>query len=212
MTVGVEAFFAPLRGARIRWHPGGVFEGTRTLGGAGINHQLGERLWEGSFTLDIDEHAPQLAVEVRVARMQDPGQGFLMFDPRARWPRSDPGGTILGAAAPVIHALPAGHRSLRIAGLPPGYVLGVGTALSWQYASGPVRHAHHRLETAGVADGAGVTPALQVVPAIRPGSAVGAAVRRVDPVCKARVTGVARGEGAGAITEGAVVSWEQTLP
>lgn len=211
MTVGVEAFFAPLRVARIRWHLGGVFESTRTLGGGGINHQLGERLWEGSIALDIDEHASQLAVEAWVARMQDPGQGFLMFDPRARWPRSDPGGVILGAATPVIHALPAGNRTLRIAGLPPGYALDAGTALSWEYASAPVRHAHHRLLTAGVADGAGVTPALEVAPAIRPGSAVGAEVRLIDPVCKARVVGVVWGDAAGAISEGPVLSWEQTL-
>lgn len=211
MTVGLQEFFAPLRVSRVRCTLGGVFETQQTIGGEVIRHQIGERLWEGTLTVDRAPHIAQLAVEAVIARLEDIDQRFLLFDPRARWPSHDPHGAALAGFTPTIHALPAGNRTLRIAGLPPGYELPVGTALAWQFGIEPVRHAYHRVYKQGTADGSGVTPAVEVVPAIRPGAAVGRPVQLIDAACKARIAGIVHGDAQGSISEGAVIRWRQTF-
>lgn len=84
----------------------------------------------------------------------------------------------------VIATLNGNSRELQLSGLPVGYVLTPGDMLAFSYATSPVRFALHRVVVGGAADGAGLSPSIEVVPHIRPGAAVGAAVTLVRAPCK----------------------------
>lgn len=183
----------------------------RLADGTVIPSSLGASLWQGMARIKQASHADAAALEVALSRLERPGQTFLVYDARYNGPRMDPGGVILGAATPTIHALNADNRRLRVTGLPGGYVLSVGDWIGWQYGIDPVRYALHRVETEATASGAGLTPFFAVEPFIRPGVVVGTSVVLVRPACKAIITEASYGNGAARITSGASFNWTQTL-
>lgn len=184
---------------------------TRLAGGDVIPSKVGASLWTGQASIALDYHADAGAHEVALARLDRPGETFLVHDKRHDGPRADPGGVTLGSATPTIHTLNADNRRLRVTGLPAGYVLSVGDWIGWQYGSNPVRYALHRIETAATASAGGLTPLFAVEPFIRPGVVATAAVALVRPACKAIITEINYGNGAPLFTSGASFSWTQTL-
>jgi hypothetical protein len=109
-----------------------------------------------------------------------------MFDSRQPAPLLDPNRTGLAGFNPVIHNLPgADPREMQVSGLPAGYVLSAGDYLSFSYGSSPVRLALHRVVSGVTTVGTGITPLFEVMPAIKPGAVVGAAVNFYRPFCKA---------------------------
>lgn len=157
-----------------------------TEAGDTIVAQRGARLWRWQVTV-----APMFSEDLAIlsGRIEDLAAGigsFLATPPFGAYPAADPTGAILGAAAPVIASLPAGGRTLTLSGLPAGYVLRAGDWLSFTRDT-PARYELHRLVTGGTANGSGVTPALQVVPPLRPGVVVGAAVTLKQPVMRATI-------------------------
>lgn len=179
-------FFNGLKVAACTFDLPGGLQMSRTAGGEIITADLGARLWRGTVTLADMRHADAVKVQAMLNRLTDSGASFLAYDP-AHWrPAYDPTGALLGAAAVTINSLPTA-RELTLAGLPAGYVLTPGDYLSWNYGSSPVRRAFHQVVVGGTANGSGITPALEVVPEIRPGSAAGASVLINQPYCKAVV-------------------------
>jgi len=106
--------------------------------------------------------------------------------PFKAFPAADPRGLFLGAAAPVIASLPGGGTTLTISGLPGHYILSAGDFIAFQRGS-PARFELHKLVTGGQADAAGLSPALQVIPPIRPGTVTGAAVVLRHPAMRAKL-------------------------
>ena len=185
----------------------------RLANGQTIPHLLGASYWTGQADLPPAYHADAAAAEVALARLERPGETFLVYDSRYDGPRLDPGGALLAAenSEPEIHTLNSDNRRMRVSGLPADYVLSAGDYIGWSYGSNPVRHALHRVETDAVADGNGLTPLFAVEPFIRPGAVTGAAVTLVRPVCKARLISANYGAGRPLITAGNGFEWEQTL-
>jgi hypothetical protein len=124
------------------------------------------------------------AVEAVLSALQVPGRTFMADARKRPYPRNDPTGSLLGAAAPVIASLPAGGRSMTLSGLPAGYILRAGDYLSFTRGS-PVRHEMHQIVTDAVANGSGVSPEFEVVPGIRPGVTVSTAVVLARPFFRA---------------------------
>lgn len=153
-----------------------------TGGGEVIIASLGVRLWEADITL-IAADDPG-GVEAVLTALQVPGRTFFADARKRPCPIKDPTGSILGAANPVIASLPAGGLSLTLSGLPAGYVLSAGDYISFTRGS-PLRHEMHQIVTDAVASGGGVSPEFEVVPGIRPGVIVGAAVVLVRPFFRA---------------------------
>ena len=181
-----------------------------TRGGEVIRVGVGARLWAGTVSVAPAYYHQLAALEALLAESDAAGRFILAYDARFDGPRLDPTGAILGAATPTIHTLDADSRRMRVTGLPAGYQLRTGDYIGWQYGSGPVRYALHRLTSDADASGAGLTPLFSVVPHIRPGAAVGAAVSLVRPVCKC-VISADYGAGSRLISQGPQITLTQTL-
>lgn len=205
-----ETFFGGLKVASVQWSLQSAMSETTTRGGAVIRTGIGAALWTGRATLAPAYHRDAAAVEALLAELTQPGRSILAHDPRYNGPRLDPTGAILGASAPIVHALNADNRRLRVNGLPSGYVLSVGDYIGWQYGSNPVRYALHRVTSAATASGAGLTPLFSVTPNIRPGVTIGAAVAFVQPICKCLIS-ARYGIGVPLVTQGAEITLIQTL-
>ncbi len=186
----------------------------RTRGGEVLPFELGEPLWEGEVKLGRmtrpESGRPLALIDV----LRQPGRSFLVCDTTRTGPLSDPAGVILGAATPVIHELPEDPRELRLSGLPAGYILSAGDWIGWSHGAAPTRYALHRIVDAEVvAAGTGITPAFEVVPHIRPGVTVGAAVQLIRPVAKAIILPgqTEPGRTRRTLTDGAGFSFIQSL-
>jgi hypothetical protein len=183
---------------------------SRLSNGQSIPFSMGEPYWRGKSQLAPHYHATQAASEVDLMRLQRPGETFLVYDARFDGPQADPGGAALNAYTPLIHALDADNRRLRVSWLPAGYVLTKGDYIGWQ-ATNPQRYFLHRVAETVAASISGLTPLFAVEPHIRPGATVGMPVQLVQPVCRARVVEATYGSARPLITEGASFDWEESL-
>ncbi|WP_417726174.1 hypothetical protein [Roseovarius sp.] len=185
-----------------------------TAGGEVIVHRRGARLWQGEVVLGRSEPEDIAAQEALIEHLLEPGASFMTYDRRQFAPQ-DPGypGGINWAAQPVaINSLIAGNRELSLRGMPPNFTLRRGQKIGFQYLTGPVRYAVHRIVSASVtADATGVTGAFEVSPFIRPGAVVGAAVNLDRPQARAKLLSFKPGPGRSSRTEGGSFSWQQTL-
>jgi hypothetical protein len=154
--------------------------------GSILTDEIGPRLWRGRCDIDLLPMDQARPVSALMSLLQGPGRSFLAWRLDCAAPAFDPGGTILSGYAPFIHSLPSDARELTLGGLPGGYAIGPGDMLSFTYGSSPTRYALHRVVSDQVtASGSGMTPTLEVVPPIRPGAVVSAAVELIRPCCKA---------------------------
>lgn len=190
-----------------------AMETDETGGGEILTADLGTRLWQGEIILgDMtpDEADTVLAL---IDLLRRAGGSFMVHDRARPWPRADWQGVGLGGFSPMIHALHASSRELRVTGLPPGYALRPRDALAFSYGSNPTRFALHRVVAAVSANGSGLTPQIEVVPNIRPGASVGAAVQLIKPACKAVIVPKSwqPGRRKARLTTGASFRWQQTL-
>lgn len=180
--LSLNDFYLPLRADMVQWFAPPALESSEDAGGAIYRADLGARLWSGQITIAPHYHAEIRAVEAMVARLAQAGGSFLAYDKRAPFPAADPTGGIIGVSAVQIASLTAGDAGqLTLSGLPAGYVLSAGDYFSFTYAG---KFALHQIVQGGAANGAGVTPQLQVFPFIRPGAVVGTAVALRYPRCK----------------------------
>lgn len=106
---------------------------------------------------------------------------FYAWNPRKQYPTADPDGTILAASTVTIYALSG--NTIRLAGLPPGYVLGAGDFLHWDQGS-PAHRRLHRFLAGGAADGGGILPATKIGPPIAAGASTGLAVTLKQPAAE----------------------------
>lgn len=183
---------------------------SRTRGGDVIRHRRGARLWGGELEIDIDHHDAQAGAEALLARLEEPDASFLLYDIRKPMPVSDPAGAV--ASSPVkIAGLSADGWSLSLSGLPAGFQITCGDLLSFTYGTSPLRYALHRATIPASANSQGATGAFDVVPPIRPGAVVGAGVKLVKPVLKARLVEADYGKGKATISDGGRARWVQSL-
>jgi hypothetical protein len=147
---------------------------------------LGARLWGGTVTVARRglNFAGQYSAMIDILRQ--PGATFFIGDMARRFPEMDPTGLVLGTTVPTLATVSPDLREITLAGLPAGYIVGPGDFVAFDYGTSPQRRALHRVVFGGGgASALGVSPALEIVPPIRPGFAIGAAVALADPACKA---------------------------
>lgn len=211
---GAQFFAAlPFREDGLQFGLNSGVQSSQTQGGEIIVADVATRLWGGTVSLDTMRNDMADGVLAKIEALTYAARTFMAHNPRRRGPIADPMGAILGASMPQIHTLDANTRELRLIGLPAGYVLSPGDMLAFSYGAVPVRFALHRLVGGCVADGAGLTPLVEVVPNIRPGAAIGAAVTLIRPACKALVVpgSVSSGNRGRRHTSGIGFSFIQTL-
>lgn len=186
-------------------------QATQLADGTVIRASLGEALWQGTFRLAVATHADAAAAEGVLALATRPGASVLLYDPRTPGPRQDVNGAVLGSSTPTLQAVAADRREISIAGLPSAYVLSRGDLLAFTYSSNPTRYALHRVVTGATATGLGLASDIEVIPAIRTGYSLGAAINLLKPTMKAVIKAVGAGAGRPVITDGAIVEFVQTL-
>lgn len=188
-------------------------EVSETGGGEILTAGLGVRLWQGEIELgqmEPNEAAVALSL-IDVAR--GAGASFMAHDVSRSGPRNDLKGTILGAATPTFAAVRGNNREVQLVGLPSGYLIQPYDYLAFSYGSNPTRFALHRAVASITAAANGSTDWLEVVPNIRPGASVGAAVTLLKAACKAIIVpgSVQPGRRTSRMTEGTSFKWRQTL-
>ncbi|MDR5655365.1 hypothetical protein [Ruixingdingia sedimenti] len=186
---------------------------SETGGGEILTADLGTRLWQGEVVLGdmTPDEAADVSAMLDIVRRA--GGSFFATDRARPWPRSDWGGSVLGAASVTMHSVAGTSREMRLQGLPVGYQLRRGDRLAYSYGTNPVRYALHRVASPATADEAGVTPLFEVSPNLRPGWPDLAAVTLVKPACKAVIVpgSVQPGRRRARLTVGSSFRFQQTL-
>lgn len=197
--------------AKVTFRLGRAQSQSETGGGDVIAHKRGVRLWQGQIVLDKDYHRVWAAIEARIALLEEPGASFLLRDIRLPGPIADPDKSILGASTPVISALKTNNREFSLTGAPALYEISSGDLIGFTYGSSPTRYGLHRVVTGAIANLAGAISDIEVIPFIRPGAQLGAAVTLGDPVLKAKILDAEYGASRSIVSEGGVINWTQTL-
>jgi hypothetical protein len=132
---------------------------------------LGEELWVAEVGCSTLLAAEAREAEARINALRGAQGTFYLHNPRAPYPLADLNGATLGESEVTIYALGDDNKSLRFEGLTVGYVLSIGDFFHFDTGEEPnVRRCLHQLTTTGVADGAGRTGMISVVPHIRAGA------------------------------------------
>lgn len=184
---------------------------SRTAGGETLSADTGTALWQGRITLARLQGHERPRIEALFSVLRRGGRTFLAYDKRRPGPLADPQGRILGAAVPVIAAIPSA-REISLAGLPARYILSAGDYLAFDYDSGR-RALHQVVDPQVLASPSGTTPSIEVTPPIEPGAVVGTTVSLIRASCHAQFVpgSVAKGTSSHALSEGAAFDFIQTL-
>jgi len=211
LPMPLAEFWSPLRVASLSLSLPAAAEISRTAGGEIIVAELGARLWSARVTLAPIGIESAAALQVKLRLLPRAGAS-LFVSPRIRdCPARDPNG-VIAASNVSIASLPAGNQTLSLAGLPAGYALSAGDYLAFNYGN-PVLQAFHQMVGDARADAAGIVPAFEIVPQLRPGATIGASVTLVKPAFKALLIPGSLNEGVMQRTRLAGVTFDliQTL-
>lgn len=148
--------------------------------------QLAPARWTALVQLKPELHYKARELQALIESLRGPIRSFFLVCPTNCYPAKDPGGKILSAAGStvVVSTITNGGMTISLGGLPAGYELSTGDALSIDYASGPVRRAYHRLAEPAVASGVGITGSFDLSSPLTAGIAVGAVVTLLKPSAK----------------------------
>lgn len=145
--------------------------------------QLAPSRWTSQVTLAPMRHTKAREVQALIESLNGPMQSFYLHCPTNCFPADDPGGIKLGSATVTIASIGANNRSIALTGLPSGYKITAGDALSVDYGSAPVRRGYFRASETVSASG-GTTPLFDLSHHLRPGIAAGLAVTLKKPAAK----------------------------
>jgi len=187
LTLPIPDLIDRLRVTSVTFRPDWGQEQSGLGSGAVLTKDLRPPLWWGSFEGRQLTHAQAAEVEALVEAMEGSIETFFAWNPARWYPIADHQGATLGAATVRIHTVGGDNRSLRLRGLPAGYVLTRGDLLSFDYGAGSSRACHRVVEASAIADGAGVTPLFDVRPHIRVGAEVDAVVSLIRPGPEMRI-------------------------
>ena len=187
-------FWSPLRVASLSLGLPAAAEMSRTAGGEITIAELGARLWSARVTLAPIGIESAAALQVKLRLLQRAGATLFVSPRIGDYPARDPNGVIAASNA-TIASLPVGNQTLSLAGLPSGYTLSAGDYLSFSYGN-PAIQAFHQLVGDARAEAAGIVPAFEIVPQLRPGALVGASVTLVKPAFRALMLPGSLNEGS----------------
>jgi hypothetical protein len=184
---------------------------TRSAGGDVMRAELGARLWRVQLELSPARHRDAEQIRSKLHLLRQPSASLLIRPKPCFAPAYDPTGSIVASSSVVLNTVRANLRDIRLGGLPAGYALTPGDYLSFTYGTDPLRYAFHQVVSAATANGSGVTGDFEVIPTIRPGYAINAAVRLLRPWMKAVLVESSTGTAGVAVTDGLSLTLQQTL-
>ncbi|MCV3738384.1 hypothetical protein OCK02_19440 [Rhizobium sp. TRM96647] len=185
--LNASEFANKLRIQTVRWWLQEYQESSMTGGGDFLVADLAPRLWRADVTLIRMSHDDAAEVQALIESLDGSINAFNLYDPRNRYPRADPNGTMIAGSTPIISSLSSNNKVLEISDLPAGYKLSGGDMFFFPYGSGTQRLALHRIVSPVTANGAGVASGVEVRPHFRPGVATGIALDFTSPVARMRI-------------------------
>lgn len=183
-VASLQGAFGLVSGSGFTLDRAAIYSGTG--GGQVLVSEVGPAFWRARLSFVPMSYGDAAALRSVLETLGRPEATFYLFDPTKPYPRLDPTGSVLGASTPTIHTIGADNKSMRLEGLPVGYALSPGDYLAFNYGSS--KRALHRLAESAVADGGGVTASFEIVPHIRSGATVGAAVTLAQAAGKFRLS------------------------
>lgn len=182
--LSLSAFADKLKIQTVNWR----LERYDELSGLGSGEILSAQLAPPRIVGDVEMvpmyHAAASQVQALIESLDGAINSFYLYAPQKKYPQYDPTGSILGAASVTINTVGSNNKSLRLQGLPSGYVLTVGDYLAFDYGTNPVRRAFHRIVETVTTPGTGISPVFEIRPHLRPGVATGIAVTLIKPAAK----------------------------
>jgi len=211
--LNASEFADKLRIQSVRWWLQEHQEASLTGGGDFLVADLAPRLWRADVTLIRMSHDDAAEVQALIESLDGSINAFNLYDPRKKYPRADPSGSLIAAATPSISSLSSNNKVLTISGLPAGYQLSGGDMFCFLYGSGTQRLALHRVVSAVAANGSGVASGVEVRPHFRPDVATGIALDFIKPVARVRIVpgSFDPGTARGMITEGMSFQAQQVI-
>lgn len=157
--------------------------------GAGdiVSAALGPRLWRTDVSIRLGRYTEMEQIRAKLDLLREGGSSFLIHSIPIMGPQYDPKGLILGGANVTLSDVRPNNKEISLAGLPVDYTLTIGDMLSFTYGSSPVRYAMHRVVKGGSANTGNALNDIEVRPHIRPGYTIGAVVRLIKPIYKAKI-------------------------
>lgn len=151
--------------------------------GANLTAELAVPKWKARMEfadLTVDE---MLLLETRVRKLNGQLNQFMYYDPRRKYPKYDPTGSILGGNTVQVNSVGSDQTSLAFKGLPANYQLNIGD--KGQVAYGSTNNYFFEISEAATASGAGViaTP-IQVWPYVPISVITNAVIIMAKPSCK----------------------------
>ena len=144
---------------------------------------LAAPLWTAQVSLVPMRSADMEEIAAIIRKLQGAKNSFALTDPSKRYPKADPTGSILGAAAVTISAIGGDRQSLTLAGLPAGYVLTRGDKAHANYGSSPSRRWFFEVSETVTASGGG-TATFEVFPTVPLSVTTATAVTLALPACR----------------------------
>lgn len=146
--------------------------------------ELAPPLWVASAELRPMGSSAAEDVAARIRALRGAQETFLFRDPFRCYPRSDPGGTIIGESSVMVAAIGADRTTISIDGSPAGYVISPGDKLQITAAGDATRVAFLEAGAVKAADGTGVSGLFAVFPNVPAWVSVDDPVALVRPACK----------------------------
>lgn len=179
--------------------------------GEGLSHDLGPALWEGDVATAQFPHAEVEKWRARFNLLDGSNNSFMLYNPAAMYPETDPQGTILAGRTITITVINGNRKEVALAGFPAGFVVPWGTYAQIT-AGSPSRVALIQFADTKSATSGGGVDFNECRPHLRPWIAAGAAVTLIKPSAKVKlVPGSLRVETAGALHSRLRFSARQTL-
>lgn len=201
----------PVQG--VRFHCPAQKSATGLGGGEILTAEVAPALWQGSVQLAPMRPRVAAEFEALIEALDVPGRSFYVCKANQIGPANDPLGAAVSGLSVQMFSVDVATNQIRLRNLPPGFTLSQGDLFSFDYGSGPVRRALHRMGETVTANSVGDTPSFSPVPALRPGIANDKPVTLIRPACKAVLVpgSVDLGGTSGNMTTGVAFGFRQTL-
>lgn len=195
----------------VSWNPVYQQEVSGLGTGEGLSHDLGPMLWEGDCQTGEFYHRDIEKWRARFLALDGSNQSFMLYNPAAKYPETDPKGAALAGATITIGSVGSNRKEIALSGLPAGFEVPWGAYVQIT-AGSPSRVALVLFLESKTATGLGNTSVIECRPHLRPWVSAGASVQLVKPAAKVKlVPNSLRVETVGALTSRLRFTARQTL-
>lgn len=158
--VPVSSFMDKLRIAEVRFWQQRYQTSSMTAGGSILAYEKSPPNWRAEIICTPQDIDDSLELEALVEAIGT--ERFHVYNPKRKYPRQDPDGTLIQGFLPVVYSISGDLRSIRVSGLPSGYVLSPGDMFSVSLTSGRIML--HRVVSQTLASSGGLSGTFEVTP------------------------------------------------